>query len=262
MNDVFLRFLLSLALDLGRYVLVAGPVFLVFWLWLGDRLQARWLRPTSPDQASMRREILASLRTAVIFATFGAAVFAGTRAGVFRIYEDAHLHGIPYLLVTPLLLIILQDTYFYFTHRAMHHRSLFRVMHFEHHVSRHTSPFTAYAFSPLEACVHALFVPLATLFMPAHELALFAFLGFMIVRNVLGHLAIELYPAGFVTSRFGRTQTTTTHHALHHLRPNTNYGLYFTLWDRVLGTTDATYERRFQAATREKPTLVSPGQRV
>jgi sterol desaturase/sphingolipid hydroxylase (fatty acid hydroxylase superfamily) len=34
------------------------------------------------------------------------------------------------------------------------------------------------------------------------------------------------------------------------VRPNTNFGLYLTIWDRVLGTSDPTYEARFEEATR------------
>jgi sterol desaturase/sphingolipid hydroxylase (fatty acid hydroxylase superfamily) len=81
--------------------------------------------------------------------------------------------------------------------------------------------------------------------MPVHQLALFAFLGFMIARNVLGHLGIELFPAWFVHRRSWRWSTTTTHHGLHHARVRTNFGLYFTWWDRAMGTTDPTYEATF-----------------
>lgn len=252
MHDVFLAFVVSLALDLGRYALVATPAFFLLWHVFGDRLRARWLRPSPPDRGSIRREVLASLRTAAIFAAMGAVVFAGARAGVFHVYRDASRHGLAYACATPLLLLVLQDAYFYFTHRAMHHRLLFRAVHLEHHLSRHTSPFTAYAFSPLEALVHAAFVPIVTLVLPAHELAIFAFLGVMIVRNVLGHAAIELYPARFLASPLGAAQTTATHHALHHLHPRTNFGLYLTLWDRVCGTTDRTYEARFAEVTRRE----------
>lgn len=266
MNDVLARLWVSLAVDVGRYVLVAGPVFFVFWGLLGERLRSRWLRPGPPERAEMTREIKASMRTVVLFALVGVGVYVATKAGVLRVYTDVGRYGWAYLAVTPLVLIVLQDAYFYFTHRAMHHRLLFRAVHLEHHLSRHTTPFTSYAFSPVEALVHAAFVPLVTLVMPAHELALFVFLLFMVIRNVLGHLGIELYPAGFVTSRFFGVHTTTTHHALHHQRPNTNYGLYFTLWDRLLGTTDPTYEERFARATRptEERQLpaASPGSRA
>jgi sterol desaturase/sphingolipid hydroxylase (fatty acid hydroxylase superfamily) len=248
MHALLSALLVSLAFDAGRYVLVAIPTFFVFWVWLGPRLRRHWLRPAPPDAPSTRREIAYSISTIVVFALASAGVYAGSHAGIFRLYLRVADHGVPYLIVSTLLLIVVQDTYFYVTHRAMHHRLLFRVMHRVHHLSRHTSPFTAYAFSPLEAAVHAAYVPLMLLVVPLHPIATFLFLGFMFVRNVLGHLAIELYPAGFATSRLGRAHTTATHHALHHQRPGTNFGLYFTFWDRLLGTTDPTYEARFEAA--------------
>jgi sterol desaturase/sphingolipid hydroxylase (fatty acid hydroxylase superfamily) len=68
----------------------------------------------------------------------------------------------------------------------------------------------------------------------------------MILRNVLGHLGIELFPRGFTKSRFWRWSTTTTHHGLHHRRVDSNYGLYFTFWDRLMGTTDPHYEAAFE----------------
>lgn len=249
MNEVALQFAVSLLLDLGRYVLVATPVFFIFWRVFGERLRARWLRPSPPEATQTRREVMASLRTALIFAAVGGAVHAGRMAGMMRVYSDVSTHGWAYFFASIGLLIVLQDAYFYFTHRAMHHRLLFRVMHQTHHLSRHTSPFSAYAFSPLEALVHAAFVPLFLLVLPAHEIALFSFLLFMVVRNVFGHLAIELFPAGFTRSWFGRHHTTTTHHALHHLRAGYHFGLYFTFWDALLGTVDPTYEARFAAVT-------------
>lgn len=249
MRELVTVFLFSLAIDLGRYALVALPAFVLVWVVFADRLRARWLRPAPPDVGSMRREVLASLRTIAIFALVGTAVFYGKRAGVLRVYDDVSRYGVVWACTTPFVLALLQDAYFYFTHRAMHHRALFRAVHLEHHLSRHTSPFTAYAFSPIEALVHAAFVPLVTLVVPTHEVALFVFLGFMIVRNVLGHAGVEIHAASFVRSRIGSMLTTPTHHALHHLRPGTNFGLYLTLWDRLLGTTDPTYERRFAERT-------------
>jgi Delta7-sterol 5-desaturase len=247
MSNLLSAWLVSLAFDGGRYALVAVPAFFVFWVWLGPRLKRRWLRPTPPDAASTWREIAYSFSTVLVFSLAGVVVYAGSSSGVLRVYSRVADHGVPYLLASTLLLVVTQDAYFYFTHRAMHHRALFRVMHRVHHLSRHTSPFTAYAFSPLEAVVHASFVPMVLLLVPLHPIALFAFLAFMILRNVLGHLAIELYPTGFATSLLGRAHTTATHHALHHARPATNFGLYFTFWDRLLGTTDPTYEARFEA---------------
>jgi sterol desaturase/sphingolipid hydroxylase (fatty acid hydroxylase superfamily) len=250
MHSLLVAFLISFAFDLGRYVVVAVPAFFVFWRWLAPGLRARWLRPEAPDRASIRREVLLSMSTALVFGAVGGLVFLGAKAHVLKLDDSPSAHGWPYFFGSIALLIVMQDAYFYVTHRAMHHRLLFRAMHLSHHLSRHTSPFTAYAFSPLEALVHAAFVPLFLLVLPAHPIALFVFLGFMIVRNVHGHLGIELFPASFTKSKLWSLSTTTTHHALHHERPGKNFGLYFTVWDRVMGTTDATYEARFERAAR------------
>jgi sterol desaturase/sphingolipid hydroxylase (fatty acid hydroxylase superfamily) len=247
--DVLADLLLSLGLNFGRYALVAGPAFVVFWLWRGERLRGRWLRPSPPDRAGMRRDIAYSMSTVLVFSAVANGLYVGTKAGIFRVYSDPARYGLGYLLASPVLLIVLHDAYFYFTHRALHHRALFHI-HRVHHLSRHTSPFTAYAFSPAEALIHAAFLPLVTLVVPAHLGALFVFLVFMVVRNVHGHLAIELWPAHFAKSPFWSLHTSTTHHALHHLRPGTHFGLYFTLWDHLLGTDDATYAARFEEAAR------------
>jgi Delta7-sterol 5-desaturase len=77
----------------------------------------------------------------------------------------------------------------------------------------------------------------------------FLFLLFMICRNVMGHLGLELFPRSFVRSRFFRVHTTTTHHAMHHHRFTGNYGLYFTFWDRIMGTMQQRYEEEFERLT-------------
>jgi Delta7-sterol 5-desaturase len=251
-HDVLVDFLVSLGLNFGRYALVAGPAFVVFWLWQGERLRGRWLRPSPPDRAGMRRDIAYSMSSVLVFSAVANALYVGTKAGIFLVYADPARHGLGYLVATPVLLVILQDAYFYFTHRALHHPALFRAVHRVHHLSRHTSPFTAYAFSPTEALVHAAFLPLVTLVVPAHLGALFVFLVLMVVRNVHGHLAIELCPPHFAKSPFWSLHTTTTHHALHHLRPDTHFGFYFTVWDRLLGTDDPTYAARFDEAAQGK----------
>jgi sterol desaturase/sphingolipid hydroxylase (fatty acid hydroxylase superfamily) len=42
--------------------------------------------------------------------------------------------------------------------------------------------------------------------------------------------------------------TTPTHHDIHHAEAGWNYGLYFTWWDRLMGTEHPGYHARFAAA--------------
>jgi len=60
---------------------------------------------------------------------------------------------------------------------------------------------------------------------------------------------VELYPAGWVDNRWTRWWNTTTHHDLHHSSGNTNFGLYFTWWDRWMGTEHPRYREEFRKVT-------------
>ncbi len=54
--------------------------------------------------------------------------------------------------------------------------------------------------------------------------------------------------------------TTTTHHDLHHADRRWNFGLYFTFWDRLMGTEHPDYHARFAAATTgQAPSIVERG---
>jgi len=238
----------SLAFDAGRYGIVAGAAFLLFWVWGRERFRRRLVQGAYAGAADFRRELRYSALTLLIFSAIGTGMVYGTAAGIFRVYDDVAERGWLYFAFTLVALPILHDTYFYWTHRAMHHRLLYRRVHRVHHLSSNPSPWAAYAFAPAEALVQGAFVPLVALFLPVHLIAMFLFLAFMIVRNVMGHLGIELLPRGFVNHRWFGWSTTTTHHCLHHRRVGSNYGLYFTWWDRAMGTTDPRYQEAFERA--------------
>lgn len=246
--------------DVGRYLVAAGGAFLVFWVWGRERFRDRLVHGAYAGVEHLRREIRYSLSTMIVFSLVGTSIWYGAHAGVFRMYSAVGERGWAYFAFTLVLLPIFHDTYFYWTHRAMHHRRFYRHVHRVHHLSTNPSPWAAYAFAPAEALVQAAFVPLVLLVVPIHPVAVFSFLAFMIARNVFGHLGIELLPRGFVRSRWWRWSTTTTHHAMHHARVGANYGLYFTWWDRAMGTMDATYEATFDAvSSRKRPSRAYSG---
>ena len=60
-----------------------------------------------------------------------------------------------------------------------------------------------------------------------------------------GHLGHEFLPPGFNRHWFFKWQTPVTHHDLHHSKVNCNYGLYFNIWDRVMGTLHKNYDKTF-----------------
>ncbi|RZA08153.1 MAG: sterol desaturase, partial [Proteobacteria bacterium] len=79
-----------------------------------------------------------------------------------------------------------------------------------------------------------------------------AFLLFMTVLGITNHLGYEIYPKGTATHWFGRWWVGPTHHSQHHEAMRENYGLYFTFWDRLLGTESSRYAERFTRVTEGK----------
>ena len=78
------------------------------------------------------------------------------------------------------------------------------------------------------------------------------FMLHQIARNTIGHSGYELMPAWKGRPMFDWI-TSTTHHDLHHGQAGWNYGLYFTWWDRLMGTEHPDYYTRFaQAAGRRR----------
>ncbi|HUG22617.1 sterol desaturase family protein [Piscinibacter sp.] len=232
--------------DLLRYlvpvtVFAAALILLPKW-WLAPRsVQAR-----PPGRGQRRREFLYSMLTVVIFSANGALIFAGVKAGVLCIYFDIAEHGWAYAGISLLVLVLAHDTWFYWTHRFMHRRGLFRWTHLVHHRSVAPTPWTAYSFAPAEAVVQAVFLPLILLVLPLHPAVVFVFLSHMIVRNVLGHAGVELLPRSWLAGWWGRWFTTTLHHDLHHAEGRSNYGFYFRAWDRFCGTEHPEYGARLE----------------
>ena len=118
--------------------------------------------------------------------------------------------------VTLVAMILAQDAYFYWTHRAMHHPRLFRTFHWTHHKSKTPTPWSAYAFDIPEAIVVVAFVPIWVALVPMHDLAIFSFVTWQIVRNVIGHAGVEMHPVSGRPSRLFGWWNTSTHHDLHH----------------------------------------------
>ena len=64
------------------------------------------------------------------------------------------------------------------------------------------------------------------------------------LNNVLAHLGYEVYPKTWTKIPFLKHKTTSTHHNMHHQLFNGNYALYFTWWDKWMGTEFKDYEKR------------------
>lgn len=199
----------------------------------------------------MRRDIKLSILSAICFALFAAFIVSEYDLGATRLYATLDEYGLWYLGFSFVALLVLQDTYFYFMHRLLHHPFFFKWLHSGHHRSGEPTPWTSFAFDPPEAIVQGIFFLGIVFILPLHFIILVAALMVMTGWSVLTHLGFELFPSSFPHHYLGKWFIGSTHHSIHHRKYTVHYGLYFTLWDKLLNTQDPNYAREFDSPLRE-----------
>ncbi|MCG6194057.1 sterol desaturase family protein [Leptospira sp. FAT2] len=238
---------------LVRYLLFAGTAFLIVWIFLGKRLSHKLIQGKTPERERILHEVKYSLLTFFVFALSGVYTAWAQVNGYNLIYDKVSDYGTVYLIFSIFALIVLHDTYFYWTHRLMHNKLLFKHVHLVHHKSTNPSPWAAFSFHPLEAVIESGIIPLAAMILPLHQGAMIVFFIYMTSLNVLGHLSFELFPSWFLRSKFTNWHNTTTHHNMHHKYFNCNYSLYFNFWDKIMGTNHEQYRNTFEEVASRVP---------
>jgi sterol desaturase/sphingolipid hydroxylase (fatty acid hydroxylase superfamily) len=188
------------------------------------------------SRKQQRMERRWSLIAAVIYALPAAAVLVLFQRGGTAIYTDVAAYPLWLIPLSIAAYLFLHDTWFYWTHRWMHHRRLFPVMHKVHHDSRPPTAWAAMSFHWTESLSGAVLIPALALFIPIHIGALALVLAVMTIFGTTNHLGWEIFPKRLVHGMFGKVVITASHHHRHHKDYACNFGLYFRFWDRIMGT--------------------------
>ena len=192
------KYLQTISLIGGRYFIVAGLSFLLFYVIFKSTLTQKKIQERFPAAKDYLREIFYSIITILIFGIVPVVfIFNESVSKYTLLYKDIAAMGwVYYFSVFPVMLFM-HDTYFYWIHRLMHNKVLFKWFHLVHHRSTNPSPWAAYAFHPLEAILEAGILVVFLFTLPMHRTNFAIFFLFMIVYNVYGHLGWELYPKKF-----------------------------------------------------------------
>lgn len=228
----------------GRYFILAGVAFIVFYILFPKAFQKIKIQKLFPKPTHYYRDVFFSIISMLLFATTAYISIA-----VLKPYNNINYGPVKnyfFYALSFVWMFILHDTYFYWIHRLMHQPALFKSVHLIHHKSTNPSPWTAYAFHPLEAVLESGIIPLVAFTLPVHKTAFFIFMLFQIVYNVYGHLGYELYPKGFNKTKMGKWINTGTAHNQHHKLFKGNYGLYTLVWDRWMGTVREDYDKTYE----------------
>lgn len=235
-----------------RYFLLAGGIYWIFHVAFRQRW-ANWrIQPVFPEGSQIRREIRWTMLNTLCSGFSTLLLYTLVYGGYTRMYFDIGNRGWAYLVFSALLGLVAYDTWFYWQHRLLHTRWLFRHAHSVHHRSSNPSAFGGYAHHPIETFMGNAFFVLFPLVVPVHPLAFAAFGGFLLLVALWAHAGYEVFPSGFTRHPLFRWLGTATHHNLHHSSAGHNFGIVFNYWDRWMGTNHPAYHELFEQVTRRR----------
>lgn len=219
-----------------RYLVFSSAYHVVFFKWLKPYFSNRFLHNKKLKKKQVKTELYYSLLSGLIFSVFIIITFILYIEGFTLVYTNVNAFSVWYIPFSVFFVLFLQDTYYYWMHRWMHHPKVYKYFHLVHHKSVHTTVFTSFSFHPLETISQAILIPIIAVAIPLHLYAVLAIMILMTLSATINHAGVEIYPSGKFGTWFKKQFIGATHHDLHHTKFNYNYGLYFTFWDRVMGT--------------------------
>ncbi|NNE26513.1 MAG: sterol desaturase family protein [Saprospiraceae bacterium] len=232
-----------------RYLFVSYIFYFVFYVLSFDTYKGRKISSKMRKPKQSQKEIWRSFWSSGIFAVGGFIFYLLFEKGYTAVYTDVSEMGIAYLVVSFFLIMFLHETYYYWLHRWIHKPGIYEKVHLTHHDSIITSVWTSFSFHPIESFLQVVFIPVIIIFVPAHIVVVMALLFIMTVSATINHLDIEIYPRNFHKNFIGKWLIGATHHSLHHTEFITNYGLYFTFWDKWMNTESKNFEPVFEKLT-------------
>jgi sterol desaturase/sphingolipid hydroxylase (fatty acid hydroxylase superfamily) len=185
-------------------------------------------------------DIIESIFAAIAYVLLSMIQLKLANEGSIKLYNNFSDYSWYYVPMSITALLVFEDAWFYWIHRLMHHKYLYKWVHTSHHVSVDSTPFTQNAFNFIEGLLLPLGGILPTLIFPSWGPAYFVFLLFGGTANMIAHSGYEFYPKWALLWK-----TTATHHNMHHQYFDGNYGTHFTFWDKICKTEFKDYEERF-----------------
>lgn len=244
---------LSNSVFIGLFSIIVGGYFLAvlmfFYCDILKKGKKKWKkiqkRAVTKEQAVF--DVTWSFVSIGVWAVLTASLAIFVDSGISMVYFDMEKYGFAYFIVSTVGVIVLHDTYFYWTHRFMHSGPrVYKWLHKTHHTNTNPTALTIYSFTPAEAIFLGLYAFLVTAFLPIHWWTLLILLAVNTVANIIGHSGYEMIPGAVANSWLGEKMCVGTHHNLHHQAGKYNFSIYFHFWDTLMDTMNPRYpeERR------------------
>jgi lathosterol oxidase len=206
------------------YFVLSGASYLLFFVLGHERFHPTYQADPRANRSAMKLGALGTLGNALLMLPFQLLI----ANGYGRIYWDVAEHGWAWLALSFVLYLTFTETCIYWIHRALHTELGYRWLHQYHHEWKVPTPWVSMAFHPLDSFLQALPHHLFGFLFPLHGLVYMTMLAFVSLWSVMIHDRVSLVRSGLINY--------TGNHTLHHWFGEYNYGQFFTIWDRLMGT--------------------------
>ena len=231
--------------NIGHIWLMAGFVSLLMFGVFRFFFRPRRIQATSFDWRILRHELICSALTlgmsGYIFGLLRRALGTGGRRSFAE--DPAAWWEIGFEFAVYFFAF---DLYFYLLHRLMHMGPLYTLIHKTHHRSLAPNPLTAFSFNPIEGALTGGFLSVFLASFQVHRPSLFLIVSFQPFMSMFVHAGHEIFPRWWYRTWFTKWFLTSMFHDQHHQYFNCNYGGFTTLWDRLFGTVNPSFEDDFE----------------
>src|SRR5687768_11576731 len=231
------------------FLAIANHLIVFGFITLYKSKKVRRIYNLEASQDQLKEELNNSFLTSPLHACLiGGALYSG--------FLTNHATTLLNFIYTFAIVFVWTEIWHYFSHRAMHHKSLLWI-HREHHKSKVTNVISSMSFSFMEKFIFSagIIAPVAALssVMPISFYGIVAYYVFYFVTNALGHSNFEIREPGYAQTWIGKIINTPTYHAMHHARYVKNYGLITSTLDRMFNTMWEDYDKVQSRAAAKQP---------
>lgn len=224
---------------IGKGLTLLVPMYLIFWVWKPSFLQKFRIAQIKDWPVRSKQDALLSiLGLSVYIIPTLLALLAKQFFSYSRMYVQIEDYGWPYFFLSFLIFAFGIDTWFYWAHRWMHHHPWLKKKHSVHHRSINITPASAYSFSLTEALINMAPFMILILTVPWHPVMILIFSLYGIFNEGYIHLGYDFGFKWRSKHPLLKWIYSSTHHSLHHQKFNCNYAVYFSFWDKLMGTED------------------------
>ena len=217
---------------------------------INRHFQHRCIQPKQQKRTQKRTriEILYSVKSLIVTSgCLAGGLWLQAQGWVlFDPFELTLINGISFFLIS----VVLYDAWFYWMHRLMHTRTLYRFLSL-HHQSVAPSAWSNYSDSSIDAFVHQAYYLIAPLLLPIPPEILILHRLVDRINGQIGHSGYEFFADRF--PRYPSPMLCVTFHDQHHQYFNYNFANFFSIWDRLFGTIHPKYDASVASFEKKPP---------